>query len=68
MNISGFVRVNANEAIKHWIDEQIALCDCVVVLIGATTATCKWVLYEIEKAYELMRVLSEYMYIKLKTE
>ena len=51
------VRVNTNEAIKQWIDEQIALCDCVVVLIGATTATRKWVLYEIEKAYELNKGL-----------
>ena len=33
------------------------LCDCVVVLIGATTATRKWVLYEIEKAYELNKGL-----------
>ena len=51
------VRVKTNEAIKQWIDEQIALCDCVVVLIGATTATRKWVLYEIEKAYELNKGL-----------
>lgn len=26
---------------------------CIVVLIGATTSTRKWVKYEIEKAYEL---------------
>lgn len=51
------VRVNTNEAVKQWIDEQISLCDCVVVLIGATTATRKWVLYEIEKAYELNKGL-----------
>lgn len=51
------VRVNTNVAIKEWIDEQIAMCDCVVVLIGSTTATRKWVLYEIEKAYELNKGL-----------
>lgn len=47
------VRVKADSAIKEWIDKQIALCDCVVVLIGTTTAYRKWVLYEIEKACEL---------------
>ena len=47
------VRVKSDTAIKKWIDDQIALCDCVVVLIGTTTAYRKWVLYEIEKAYEL---------------
>ena len=51
------VRVKTNAAIKEWIDEQIAMCDCVVVLIGSTTATRKWVLYEIEKAYELKKGL-----------
>ena len=51
------VRVKTNAAIKKWIDEQIALCDCVVVLIGSTTATRKWVLYEIERAYELNKGL-----------
>lgn len=51
------VRVKANAAIKEWIDEQVAMCDCIVVLIGSTTATRKWVLYEIEKAYELKKGL-----------
>ncbi len=51
------VRVKTNAAIKEWIDEQIAMCDCVVVLIGSTTATRKWVLYEIERAYELNKGL-----------
>ena len=51
------VRVKTNTAIKEWIDEQIAMCDCIVVLIGSTTATRKWVLYEIEKAYELNKGL-----------
>ena len=51
------VRVKTNAAIKEWIDGQIALCDCVVVLVGSTTATRKWVLYEIERAYELNKGL-----------
>lgn len=51
------VRVKSDSAIKEWIDGQIALSSCVVVLIGATTAYRKWVLYEIEKAYELNKGL-----------
>lgn len=51
------VRVKSDNAIKEWIDGQIALSTCVVVLIGATTAYRKWVLYEIEKAYELHKGL-----------
>ncbi len=47
------VRVKSAAAIKEWIDERIAQCDCVVVLIGTTTAYRKWVLYEIGKACEL---------------
>lgn len=47
------VRIKSVDAIKEWIDERIAKCDCVVVLIGTTTAYRKWVLYEIEKACEL---------------
>lgn len=31
----------------------MAMRSCVVVLIGKTTSTRKWVKYEIEKAYEL---------------
>lgn len=33
------------------------MCNCVVVFIGSTTATRKWGLYEIEKAYELKKGL-----------
>ncbi len=47
------IRVKSDSAVKAWIDERIAMCDCVVVLIGTTTASRKWVLYEIEKACEL---------------
>ena len=41
------VRVKSAAAIKDWIDERIAQCDCVVVLIGTTTAYRKWVLYDV---------------------
>ena len=47
------IRLKTDTAIKEWIDEQIAMCDCIVVLIGSTTAYRKWILYEIERAYAL---------------
>ena len=47
------VKEKSDSAIREWIDEQMAMRSCVVVLVGATTSTRKWVKYEIEKAYEL---------------
>ena len=47
------VKLKTDTEIKKWIDGQMAKRSCVVVLIGATTSTRKWVKYEIEKAYEL---------------
>ena len=47
------VKWKSDSAIKKWIDEQMAMRSCIVVLIGATTSTRSWVKYEIEKAYEL---------------
>lgn len=47
------VKCKKDEDIKSWIDDQMAKRSCIVVLIGETTSTRKWVKYEIEKAYEL---------------
>lgn len=47
------VRKKNDVAIKKWIDEQMAMRSCIVVLIGNTTSTRPWIKYEIEKAYEL---------------
>lgn len=47
------VKSKKDSDIKAWIDDQMAKRSCIVVLIGETTATRKWVKYEIEKAYEL---------------
>ena len=47
------VKWKSDTAIKKWIDEQMAMRSCIVVLIGATTSSRRWVKYEIEKAYEL---------------
>lgn len=47
------VKYKSDSSIKKWIDEQMAMRSCIVVLIGKTTSTRRWVKYEIEKAYEL---------------
>ncbi len=49
------VKWKSNPAIRKWIDEQMAMRSCIVVLIGATTSSRPWVKYEIEKAYELKK-------------
>jgi len=38
-------------SIKKWINNEIAKCDCVVVLIGSQTSSRPWVRYEIEQAW-----------------
>ncbi len=45
------VKQGGDAAIKKWISDQLAGKACVVVLIGSHTAERKWVIYEIEKAW-----------------
>jgi hypothetical protein len=47
------VKRKSDASIRKWIDDQMSMRSCIVVLIGKTTSTRKWVKYEIEKAYEL---------------
>jgi len=47
------VKSKSDSVIKKWIDEQMQMRSCIVVLIGSQTSSRKWVKYEIEKAYEL---------------
>lgn len=47
------VKYKSDAKIKEWIDSQLSMRSCLVVLIGSTTSTRKWVKYEIQKAYEL---------------
>ena len=47
------VREKNDDDIEEWIDDQMAMRSCIVVLVGETTSTRKWVKYEIKKAYEL---------------
>lgn len=47
------VKEKTDSKIREWIDSQLKMRSCLVVLIGATTCGKKWINYEIEKAYEL---------------
>lgn len=47
------IKNESDATIRKWIDRQMAMRSCIVVLIGKTTSSRKWVKYEIEKAYEL---------------
>lgn len=47
------VRNKSDSKIKEWIDSQMAMRSCIVVLIGEETSSREWVKYEIQKAYEL---------------
>ncbi len=60
------VKSKNDSDIKKWIDEQMAKRSCIVVLIGNTTSTRKWVKYEIEKAYELNKGIVGIYIHKLK--
>jgi hypothetical protein len=51
------VRYKTDAKIKEWIDTQMAMRSCIVVLIGKETSSRKWVKYEIEKAFELRKGL-----------
>ena len=60
------VRLKTDTAIRQWIDEQLDKRSCLVVLIGATTSSRKWVKYEIEKAYQLNKGIVGIRIHKLK--
>jgi len=51
------VKEKTDTKIKTWIDNQLAMRSCLVVLVGATTSSRKWVKYEIEKAYEMGKAI-----------
>jgi hypothetical protein len=45
------VTKGGDTAIKKWIDGQLDGRSCTIVLIGAETASRKWIKYEIEKSW-----------------
>ena len=47
------VRFKSDARIRAWIDEQMAMRSCIVVLVGQETSERKWVKYEIEQAMKL---------------
>ena len=49
------VKVKSEYEIKKWIDSQLDMRSCIVVLVGSTTSERKWVNYEIKKAYEMKK-------------
>lgn len=60
------VKEKSDAKIKEWIDSQMEKRSCLIVLIGTTTASRKWIEYEIKKAYELNKgILGIYIH-KLK--
>ena len=47
------VKKKDDTTIKNWIENQLKYRSVLVVLIGETTYSRKWVKYEIERAYKL---------------
>lgn len=47
------IKRSGDQAIKNWIDRQLQGTSVTVVLIGAQTASRRWVKYEIQKSIEL---------------
>lgn len=47
------VRYKSDSKIKEWIDSQLAMRSCLVVLVGYETSHRKWIKYEIEQAMKL---------------
>jgi hypothetical protein len=45
------VKRKGDDAIKKWIADEMAGRTCIIVLIGAQTASRPWVIYEISKAW-----------------
>lgn len=60
------VKEKTEEKIKEWINDQMEMRSCIVVLIGESTATRKWIKYEIEKAYEMNKGIVGIYIHKLK--
>jgi hypothetical protein len=48
----GGSKKKGDHAIQNWIDSQLKMRSCTVVLIGAQTAERRWVQHEIQKSWE----------------
>jgi hypothetical protein len=47
------IKQSGDFAVKRWLEQQLRGRSCMVVLVGAATASRPWVKYEIERAWEL---------------
>ncbi len=45
-------KLDTDDEIERWIDNQMGTAACTVVLIGSETATRDWIRYEIEKSWQ----------------
>lgn len=46
------IRERSEDTIKNWINKEMDIRSCLVVLIGERTASRKWVKYEIQQAWK----------------
>ena len=60
------VKKKSDLAIKRWINSQMEMRSCLVLLIGEETWMRDWVDYEIQKAYELKKGIVGIYVHKLK--
>lgn len=49
------IKKGGDKAIEKWIDDQLNGRSCAVVLVGAETASRKWVIHEISRAWNLSK-------------
>lgn len=60
------VKAGGDSAIQKWIDGQLSGKTVAIVLIGQNTAGRKWINYEIEKAWVIIKEFLEYTFIILR--
>lgn len=51
------VKLQGDDAVEDWIDQQMKYKSAIIVLIGRYTASRRWVQYEIRRAWDLKRPL-----------
>ena len=62
------VQRKGDNAIQNWIDENLNYKHCTIVLIGSETYKRPWVLYEIEKSWQMGKGLIGIYIHKLKDQ
>lgn len=62
------IKRKGEDTIKKWIEDNLKYKSCIIVLVGTETSNRKWVIYEIERAWNLKKgVLGIYIH-KLKNQ